>query len=548
MRPEWTLLIPILYAEMHHTLGGFSLVFRDLPEIVSDIPSRVEPESPVPVLLIIKDADRFPVDMLEVLIQCRYAGGGIRRFHVPDLPEKINDPFWSHVFSFPVRSGYSGRMDIRTAFKIRRHKDGRVFRFTMDNYRGIRHRPFQVHVAGAPYPRFKSWYLGDLHYHSSLTSDQVEFGAPLSETAEMARASGLHFIGITDHSYDLDDDETDYLKKDPHLIKWKRLIREAQRVENQKHIIMIPGEEVSAGSAGRRNVHLLVLNNREFFHGSGDGAEKWFETEPELQITDILESMDDSALAYAAHPEDRFNFLHRLLLRRGKWTVRDYRHGRLNGLQILNGVPDRSFRRGLRQWIRLLLSGRKLSIVAGNDAHGNFNRFRQLGLPFLFFVNRDAYIFGRFRTGVHINGALRRSRLIESLARGHTYVTSGPALSMTLINDSGEKALHGDTIRGRLFTLHMECGSTDEFGRLHCLKIWLGDTENHQEHLLHSIRRFSGLHSHIQTINVSGLPARGYLRGELIVKKKKRRNFCLTNPVWFHRSEDSLPRSKGCSQ
>ena len=53
----------------------------------------------------------------------------------------------------------------------------------------------------------------------------------------------------------------------------------------------------------------------------------------------------------------------------------------MSGLQILNGDLDESFYIGIKQWINYLLNGYKKFIFAGNDAHGNFNKYRQINIP-----------------------------------------------------------------------------------------------------------------------------------------------------------------------
>jgi hypothetical protein len=48
----------------------------------------------------------------------------------------------------------------------------------------------------------------------------------------------------------------------------------------------------------------------------------------------------------------------------------------------------------------MLLTGKRCHIYAGNDAHGNFNRFRQVKLPILRLWEREAHLFGRVTTRV----------------------------------------------------------------------------------------------------------------------------------------------------
>jgi len=57
---------------------------------------------------------------------------------------------------------------------------------------------------------------------------------------------GLHFIAVTDHSYDLEDLYQNHREKDTRLSKWKDLQKSIDRM-NQKSVdfTLIRGEEAS---------------------------------------------------------------------------------------------------------------------------------------------------------------------------------------------------------------------------------------------------------------------------------------------------------------
>ena len=51
----------VLYAEVHYKFPpGFSLLHTDYPEIIADLPWRVEPGQDIPILCLIKDAHNTP--------------------------------------------------------------------------------------------------------------------------------------------------------------------------------------------------------------------------------------------------------------------------------------------------------------------------------------------------------------------------------------------------------------------------------------------------------------------------------------------------------
>ena len=66
----------ITYAEIHYRPSFIpSLISLKQPEIVFDAPSRIEYGYPVPLFLIVKDSDRFPVNLDSIVIHLRYEDG-----------------------------------------------------------------------------------------------------------------------------------------------------------------------------------------------------------------------------------------------------------------------------------------------------------------------------------------------------------------------------------------------------------------------------------------------------------------------------------------
>jgi histidinol phosphatase-like PHP family hydrolase len=379
---------------------------------------------------------------------------------------------------------------------------------------------------------------GELHCHTDATSDQVEFGAPVEAMVELAKAQGLNFFAATDHSYDLDDLPENYLKNDSSLRKWHDLRERIKQcnVQNQDFVI-IPGEEVSAGNSRRRNVHFLIFNSFRFFPGSGDSAERWFRTEPEMSITEILDQLGDEALAFAAHPEVPAPFLEWLLLRRGKWQWPDYQHPRLNGLQIWNGALE-GMEEGLARWRELLLAGKNLFIIAGDDAHGNFNRFRQVGIPHLRMREHHWHLFGRTRTAVLVDDQVSLSSLMAALRKGRACITTGPLVDLQIVCENGRSVRLGETVMEPIRSLAVQAKSSPEFGKLQRVVVWLGDLQEQNERILFETNNFVEpfLCSHTPSLN---LPAgQFYLRGEAhsagseFLPEQRLPCRGLTNPIW----------------
>jgi hypothetical protein len=533
LTPE--LILPfILYAETHYKFKGiYSRLFKNEPEIVADAPFRIDPGQAIPILLLVKDAHRFPIEILNILIEIKQNDKLISKTSIPLNLSIYDNRFWHRVFYLDKPTNFFGAVtiDVQIIIKI----SGKIKKYYNDNYRISSHKPLQVYLARDPLPRFENWYFGDFHYHSNYTEDQVEFGAPLAATIEMARAIGLNFFAVTDHSYDLDDHEDSWVENDHDIPKWHKFLSEVGELNSRlSDFVILPGEEVSAGNYRNQNIHLLIINNKKFLPGKGDSAERWFRTKPDLSIEQILNEVDEDAIAIAGHPEMPTPFLQWLLIRRGQWNWQDFQHDRMNGFQIWNGEYDRTFYHGSDKWMKQLLEGKKLSLIAGNDAHGNFNRFRQIGFPFFTFRESYTQLFGNMRTAVKSMTPLSLSETIQAVKRNHVLVSNGPVLDVHLQNEVGKCVTIGDEIEGQNFKILVKAKSTEEFGRLESIQLLFGNLASKQEIPLLRITTFSHPYEFLMEQLLPYLSENGYLRLELSAKKSDNSiTRCMTNPIWF---------------
>ncbi len=524
----WPLLI--LYAEMHYKFRGvYSRFWKTEPEIIADVPHRLEPGHPLPVLLLVKDAHRHPMTLLRVAVLAFWGEEekGIAKVDFSAL--SIDRPMWHHLLMLSLPRDLTGKIKIDVAFTVQ--LGGKTIVYHNDNYRLSSHAPFEVLVDPDPWPKAAGWYFGDLHYHSAFTSDQVEFGAPVEAAKVMAKAMGLHFIGVTDHSYDLDDDPDDYLHNHPDFPKWQQLWQQIETLNSaDESFVMLPGEELSVGNSRRRNVHLLILNDRRFFAGSGDSAEHWLHTRPESSIQQVLSQLHPESLTFAAHPEMTVPLLQRVLIGRDTWQARDYQSSRLNGLQVWNGEKDKGFTAGVKKWIELLLVGKRLSIVAGNDAHGNFGRFRQIGFPF-FTLREDRHeIFAKARTGVFLRDGLTYDRLLLALHQGRSIVTDGPFAEIRLLDGHGAEWRIGDDFPGSSGILTVDARSSPAFGPIGIVSLLGGNVETQTERVLAS---WSSPGHKLETrVPLTDYSAISYLRLEVSSRKGDQEFRCLTNPIY----------------
>jgi hypothetical protein len=360
-----------------------SRYFKEEPEIIADAPFRVAPGEDLPILLLVKDANRYPIFLDSVEIQIRDSDNP--EFHQENhirIRREISEYWWYQVFPVTIpERGVNLRVMVTIHYRINRRNKSCM----NHNLALLKPRPMMVHLAENDFPCSEFYRWGDLHFHSNLTEDMVEFGSPIRETALVADGLGLDFFGITDHSYDLDDLPGSWKERDPTLKKWHDSRAEVRRLNEHPSTVctVLPAEEVTLMNLKGRNVHALVFNHPEFIPGSGDGAERPFRFQSEYTTKSLGQLLSKDSLVIAAHPFVAVPPFQWVLIKRGKWEWEDIILPHINGLQILNGSLDEGFFSGIQIWKKLLLEGYQKFIYAGNDAHGNFNFFRQIKTPMI---------------------------------------------------------------------------------------------------------------------------------------------------------------------
>ncbi len=516
-------LMPLigLYAETHYRFRffPFSLYYRRQPEIIFDAPIRIEPNQTIPVSLIIKDADKFPVELVEVRIATTCNGQSLSRQFKLDTP--IKSPFWHKIFELDVSQLPFGIVSVDSVALVRNRK--RFITVHQDNHTGLSHAPLKVLKAVDPLPNLSGWYSGELHCHTSYGTDQVEFGAPLPMYQRTAEAMGLSWVALTDHSYNLDDSLDNYLLNDPTAPKWELLREEAAKLNSTGSVQLIPGEELSCRSDEGRNIHMVILGDQKFLHGTGDDAQDWLKVKSEHSVKNALARIHLNTFAVAGHPFVKIPFLEKLLVNRGEWQSSDLYTSRLDGWQMLNGQWGDEFNRGLTEWGKALDTGRRINIFAGNDAHGNFNRFRQVKLPMVKLWEQKRHLFGRVTTRVKVNDQLSPETIISNLKRGRVIISDGPMVELKVVQNEKEHG-SGDEVSlkdgGELLVCYL---STPEFGKVTSLSFI---SKNRQQKL--SIPNDYG--------GKIKLPLEGnqYIRIEMVTHTESgEEHRAYTNPIWI---------------
>ena len=529
-----TCFLPVFsYAEIHFRLGKFTgLLFKKEPEIIFDLPFRSEIGKTIPLFLFIKDASLYPVTLLTLEINITSEKDPRNNFVKEEINLNVQENFFSKTFD--LNSGFfltSGFYEITAELSYQ--VGGKTKRLKQDNYPHISHEPFKIYISTDPLPSLQGWHWGDLHLHSNFTEDQVEFGAPISETVLCAKSIGLKFLTVTDHSFDFENQNLD-----PKFTssKWKAFIQQIDKTQQTNtDFVVLPGEEISTGNKKQQNVHCLLIGNREFYRGVGDGAKTILNNRPTLSLTDLqsqVKEKDNQAIIAAAHPGDIPPLSQKLVLNRGNWENDDLRNEQLDFWQILNGKLDKYFLHIFDDWKNALLNKYRIGILAGTDAHGNFNCFRQIKTPLIKMLKQYHQLLGLTRSGVLINGKMNSTNLLDALRKKRVVVSNGPIISIE-IHQNGKTFFIGDEFdRTQPFSGKLKAKSSKEFGEIQKIYLYNGSYIDKREFRI-PIKVAAHSYSFEEKLEISQTLKEGYIRAEVYTDNGQWHYFCLTNPIWI---------------
>lgn len=435
-----SMIIPPLfamgYAETHYKFRlPWSPLHEPWPEIFLDAPCRLQPSHKLPVWLVLRDADLYPTRIHRVMMRLVADGRPAREWVIP-LETNCEAPF--HFIPLDIDlQGQTGMLSLHA--KIDAERLGVRKQISNWNYPGLTPTPLRIHALRSSFPKPAGWWSGETHCHTWHSSDPVEFGAPPLVLQQAARALGLDFVMTTDHSYDFCFRNDNYrIAADPSS-RWRQLQEEFADLPT--HPLMIPGEEVSCGNAQGKNVHLLVPGHPHYLPGLGDSGRRWFSNQPDLSLGDVLEAVSPIP-CFAAHPQAPMGWIERSVFRRGSYQEADLHldgNNPIAGLEFWNGPQDRSYHLGRAFWIRQLLAGNRILPIAGNDAHGDLNRFTGVKIPLISLHSNRERLFGRAQTVVKVptpsilTPLSFYSAIRAAQQTGTLYCSDGPSLQIQAI-------------------------------------------------------------------------------------------------------------------
>jgi hypothetical protein len=507
-----------LYAETHFRFFRFfpSILYARWPEVIFDVPKRLAPGRDLPVLLIANDLSRFPAIFADCAIAVSRPGATPQKIDFPDIDKyEVSHPLRSNMRAFvlpvPRAALEDGLVHVTCCVTITCGNRKQVV--VNDNLRTTRKLSFSCYIADKALPGSEFCGYGDLHVHSNYSQSHVEFGPPISVIDAMAHAMGLSFVGITDHSYDLACSMDDYLVDDPERVRWQTFQREIH--DTTYKTTMIPGEEVSCLNGRNEVVHLGGLGLNEYLPGSLDGARKGRRAAPQSTIPEAVNAIHgQKGIVFAAHPGGRPGFLQRLLLYRGQWSASDLGQD-IDAMQILNDGYSPSFLRGRALWIEQLLRGRRVPLLAGNDAHGDFNRYRALAVPFLSIGENSGRYMGCGRTGVY-GQRTDAAGLVDAIREGKTFITTGPFAAIAS-SASPEASLIGNMAApDNITALFVHAISTPESGAVRSVELYADEKGSAAEKKVFSRRYTEAAFNVCEKVELASLPQKPmYVRAEI---------------------------------
>ncbi len=409
------------YAETHYKFRfPWSPLSCPWPEIIVDAPCLAIQGAQVPFWIVIKDAHLYPIQVHQVTWTVLHQNSKVRTQGTIDVNQNFNEWFTSFPIEITVGQDEGDYIiDVKVEVENTRGKKRDILNW---NYHGLPPNSLVVTRLKEAFPYPQGWFAGDLHCHTNISSDQVEFGGDLKTMTQAGQCVGLDFWAPTDHSYDFNYDSKDYMVPIDPQIKWNQLAKDIENLPPGLPTV-IRSEEVSAGNHLNENVHFLVIGNEDYIPGHGDGGRRWFNNKPDLSIPQV-QATRKSGVCFAAHPRVRVSVPEVKILNRGRWHEEDIHDG-LDGLQFWNGGRGLNFKEGRAFWVKQLLKGNQLLPIAGNDAHGDLNRSSGVKIPLFSLWTSHIHSFGRVRTLFPAQSS-SQDDLLEAMRGDISCITDGP--------------------------------------------------------------------------------------------------------------------------
>jgi hypothetical protein len=297
--------------------------------------------------------------------------------------------------------------------------------------------------------------------------------------------------------------------------------------------VIVAGEEVSCLNSKSKAIHLCAMGLGKYIPGTLDGARSKTKKDNQLTAaTAISQVHSQQGVAFAAHPGSKIGFMQRFFLKRGVWGQKDFSLP-LDGIQGVNNGFLKSWNRAKVLWLNELKKGHKLSLVAGNDSHGDFNRYRYLSIPFISISESFKRYFSNAMTGIYTKIS-NQDDVIKGLKEGKTFITSGPYLSIGLASTPMKSIVSKADNDLTDKEIAIALISNVEFGFPYCIRLFFGEMRHQSESLIFCKYFKEKQYTVTVTQSLINMKHNGYIRAESeCLKEDGSLSFSATSPCYF---------------
>ena len=278
-------------------------------EVVVDAPYRIEPGMSIPLICLVKEKRNKSFTIESIKVNIMQKGQTIRVTSVLRSPVDVHDSKWHKVIRVPLHDSMQGKFELDTIVTISR--DGKNKKIRSHPYSGTSSETLKIFRAVDSLPKFADYYFGDMHYHCLSESKSESISAPLMFSTQVAKAFGLQFFAVTDHSHVLEDRGGS--SRSDSSGKWDKFQEKVNSINSKNEdVVILPGEEIKCKNHSGRDVDLIIVNYSEFIRGSqGTTASA---KSHESNLKELLSRVGSAAVTFAVHPIEADFLLRKTLL------------------------------------------------------------------------------------------------------------------------------------------------------------------------------------------------------------------------------------------
>jgi len=460
-------------------------------EFFADAPHRIEPGKNIPLVAGIHDADEwlqsFTLQGIDII---DHKTGS--KVLVEEFNEFIDDNLWYKNYDLDplLFDRTDGMASIDVKFRIESWFD-----YTAPT--------INVKTSPTSLPSWAGWYAGDAHVHSSMTESGGvagiggEFGAPVDVIASSAKAMGLDWVILTDHSYDIS----------PFPDEWNTYKGYCVGETITNEFVCMLGEEITCQDEfGVVEPFEPASHYLAYGISSPVKAPDWWgrDNNPTQQGAIIDVRDNKGGIGFIAHPFAQ------------PWDWENWNPIGYTGIEIWNGGFDSSDQRAVEKWDELLGQGKKVFGIGNSDAHDL------------------ASIGSEVRNYVYLGDEdLTESNIIKALKNGRFIVTNGPLLSFT----AGNHIVGDDCfICGNRLNLNIKWKSTVEYGAVTKITLFMNGVIVPGYPV--DVNSYEGMRSEIVELPSTDL---SYFRVQCETSSGRK---AYTNPIWIRRLLSATLRPK----